>query len=324
MYPEAIKRKLNREIIPAYLAELRKKSHPKILLTDDDASPESTPNVAMIYDNIPITREDLGEWLIGRYGAAEIERMIVQMTVNRAAEQQKAELPEAEIEAELAKSLKALHLTRGQFVKTVLKPQGLSYSAWRQDEITQLKLVRMCKDHVKVTEEDVQHAFEAAYGEKVQARIIIWPTKEERIAINMYPKIRDNEEEFDRAARSQATANLAARGGEVDPIGRYSSGNEDMEKAAFRLKPGEVSHLIRTPNGFVAIKCVKRIPPDDKVKLADVRARLEEECSNRKLKQVEIPKLCRRLQEESHPRIFIGNEIAGSFRPESDRQLAGK
>jgi hypothetical protein len=63
----------------------------------------------------------------------------------------------------------------------------------------------------------------------------MWPIKEQHVAMAVYAKVRDNEAEFDRAARTQANATLAARGGEVEPFGRFTTGNEEMEKAAFNL-----------------------------------------------------------------------------------------
>jgi hypothetical protein len=137
----------------------------------------------------------------------------------------------------------------------------------------------------------------------------------------MYPKIRDDEAAFDRAARTQANPSLSARGGEVEPFGRYTTGNEEMEKAAFNLKPGEISHLIGTPDGYVVVKCVKRLPPQADKKLEDVRAQLVTDCSARKLNQVEIPALARELREQAHPKIFIKKESADDLMREARREI---
>ncbi len=115
---------------------------------------------------------------------------------------------------------------------------------------------------------------------------------------------------------------LSARGGEVDPFGRYSTGNEEMEKIAFRLKPGEVSHLIQTPDGFVVVKCMKRIPPQTEVKLDDVRAKLQEECWTKKLHQVEIPLLVKELHQQAHPRIFLKKDASEEPKAEERKQVA--
>ena len=194
--------------------------------------------------------------------------------------------------------------------------------AWRDDQATQLMLKRLCKSRVEVKEAELEKAFTAYYGEKIQARIIMWPTKEQRVAIAAYPQIRDSEEAFDRAARTQASAALSARGGEVEPFGRFTTGNEELEKAAFNLRPGEISHLIGTPEGFVVIKCIKRIPPGTEVKLEDVRVQLTEDCANRKIIQVEIPKLCTELHEKAHPKIFITKGSIDELKREVRQELS--
>ena len=94
-----------------------------------------------------------------------------------------------------------------------------------------------------------------------------------------------------------------------------------MEKAAFNLKPGEISHLIGTPDGYVVVKCVKRLPPQVDKKLEDVRAQLVADCSARKLNQVEIPALARELREQAHPKIFIKKETPAELMREVRREI---
>jgi parvulin-like peptidyl-prolyl isomerase len=327
MRREAFNRKLHKVEIPRLLDDLRKKSHPKLLLgktTDPTATGVTIPSnqpVALIYDTTPITREQLGEWLIARYGAAEIENLINRRIVETAAKAKGLELSPAEIEADLKQTLKGLNMTLDQLQKTVLKPRGRSLFGWREDQVTRLMLTRLCRERAEVKEDEIKNAYAAYYGEKVQARIIMWPLKEQHLAMAAYPKLRDSEAEFDRVARTQANSTLAARGGEVEPFGRYTTGNEEMEKVAFNLKPGEISHLVGTPDGFVVIKCVKRVPPQTEVKLEDVRAQLTKECFERKVSQVEIPKFCRELHEQARPKIFITKQSAEDLVRDVRREL---
>ena len=59
-------------------------------------------------------------------------------------------------------------------------------------------------------------------------------------------------------------------------FGRHTLGDENLEREAFKLQPGEVSTLIGTPQGQVVIKCDRRIPPDTNVKLEQVRDEADE------------------------------------------------
>ena len=53
----------------------------------------------------------------------------------------------------------------------------------------------------------------------------------------IYGLIRDNEEEFNRAARSQYLQSLAAQGGRVQAFGRHFSDNEQIENLSPAVTP---------------------------------------------------------------------------------------
>jgi hypothetical protein len=132
----------------------------------------------------------------------------------------------------------------------------------------------------------------------------MWPSREKSRVFMLYSKIRDSEEEFDRESKHQADPKLAANGGRIAPFGRYTTGNEEMEKAAFRLKDGEISQVIETPQGLVVIKCISHVKPDGHT-LEEVRDVLTQEVINRKTSQQEIPKLFRELRDQANPKLFL-------------------
>src|SRR5207247_1669489 len=104
--------------------------------------------------------------------------------------------------------------------------------------------------------------------------------------------------------KQQARPRLASSGGGIKPRGRYTTGSEEMEQAAFKLRPGELSELIGTPEGTVVIKCVGRIPPDTSKRLEEVRADLEKEVIEKKI-QLEIPKVFNELSTQAKPNLIL-------------------
>jgi hypothetical protein len=266
--------------------------------------------VAYMYDTIPITREELGEYLIARLGKERIGNLVNKRIIEHACQQKGVEVTPAEVEADLAETLKGLAVngqavSRNDFVSKVLKPYNKTLYEWKEDVIKpRLLLTKLCRDRVQVTEEDLQKAFLAYHGEKLECRLILWPSPEKGHVFTLYPKIRDSEEEFDRVSKQQADPKLAATGGRIAPFGRHTTGNEDMETAAFRLKPGEISQVIETPQGLVVIKCLRHVDPDGK-KLEEVRDELSKDIINRKINQQEIPKLFNELRTEARPTLFL-------------------
>jgi hypothetical protein len=261
--------------------------------------------VAYIYDTIPITREELGEYLIARMGKDRLGTLVNKRIIDHVCQQKGIEVTPAEVEADLAETLKGFNVNRSEFVSKILKPYKTTLYEWKEDVIKpRLLLTKLCRDRVQVTDEDVRNAYEAYHGEKLECRMILWPREEKSHVFMLYPKIRDSEEEFDRASRQQADPKLAATAGKIAAFGRHTTGNEEMEKAAFGLKPGEISQVIETPQGLVVIKCLQHVPPDGK-KLEEVRAELVKDIINRKISQQEIPKLFNELRTAAHPTIFL-------------------
>jgi parvulin-like peptidyl-prolyl isomerase len=141
--------------------------------------------------------------------------------------------------------------------------------------------------------------------------MIMWPKNQRNIAVVAYPRIRDSAEEFDKAARSQATASLAAKDGDVVPFSHHTTGNLEMETAAFALKPGELSQMLETDNGIVVLKCVELIPASHEKTLDEVRAALTGDIINRKINQYEIPNFFAELRRDAHPQILTKEGAVG-------------
>lgn len=261
--------------------------------------------VAYIYDNIPVTREELGEYLILRYGGERLELLCNKKIIDMECRKLGIEVTAAEVEDSLAEDLKGLNVDRKTFVDKVLKTYRKNLYEWKEDVIRpKLMLSKMVRSKVQVTEEDVKKAFDAYYGEKVECRIIMWEKGFERAVMTDYPRLRDSEDEFNRAAKNQKSSSLAATAGKIRPLGRNTSGNDELEKAAFQLQPGEVSPVIGTPEGLVIVKCDKRVPADSTVNLDAVREKLVKEIIDKKVAQ-EIPVAFNELRKKANPKLIL-------------------
>jgi RNA polymerase sigma factor (sigma-70 family) len=275
--------------------------------------------VASLHGNEAVTREQLGEYLIVRFGAAQLPLLINKIIIEKACREKGIEVTAAEIEAALASDLKGLGgIPQADFVNNVLKQYKKNLYEWKEDVIRpKLLLGKLIQDRVKVTDEEIQAAYDAHYGEKVACRIIFWPKGEEIVARGQYASIRDSADEFQRKATMQSNPQLASHAGEIPPISHGTVGNDAVETAAFRLQPGEMSPLVETPDGCVVIRCDKRISPDASVSLESVRPKLFQEVFDRKV-QLEIPKAFAELQKQANVKTFLvdPNHKDGTPRPD--------
>jgi hypothetical protein len=316
-------KKLSAEI-PKTFEELKQKARP-VLTTQVPLPPQHDPMnppvrvtvddprvLALIYGDKPITREDLGEFLIARGGYAKVEFLVNERIIAAAAAKQGVTLAPAEIEAAkkmFVDNLGIANMTMDDFVKHILPKEKLTLYSWTEDVIKpELILSKMCKDRVKVAVEDVQNAFESQYGEKRLAKVIMWKKEDFRVATKQWDEARKSDEAFDRTARAQFEPNLAAAGGVVAPIGRHTEAESDkVERMVFALQVGEVSQLFETPAGIMCIKCVGIVPAQTGVTLASVRDRLSREVYERKLTK-EIPVLFAELKKQANPDVLLRDQ----------------
>jgi RNA polymerase sigma factor (sigma-70 family) len=264
---------------------------------------KSKEPVAYIF-NLPVTREELADYLIAHYGADKLEQLVNKLVIERACREKGIVVRPEEVEAALQADLNSMNITRSEFETNVLTKYHKTLFEWREDVILpRLCLEKLARTRVTVTEEDIRQAFEADCGEKVECQIILWPKGQAERGILLSPDLVKNSEEFDRLAKQQMTSTLAAQAGRISAIGRHTTDNEAFEKAVFELKPGEIT-LLETTEGTLAIKCLRRLPPDPSKKLEDMRDALTKAVMAKKVQQ-EIPRLFKELREQAQPKLLL-------------------
>ena len=264
---------------------------------------------------VPVTRRDLGEFLIARMGAEKVELLVNKMIIEDACRKAGVTVTQKEMEAALADDLGGLSIQKDQFIQVVLPRYGKTYYEWMEDVIRpRLLLTKLCRDRVQVSEEDVKKQFEREYGEKRRVQIIGWPKGEDFNAIQkVYAKVRESQEEFDRAARSSSNPSLAAANGFVKPISRHLPAQEQMvEERAFSMQPGEISEIIGTTQGKIVMKLHEIIPPVEGVTFEDVRPRLEKQAFEEQMSK-EIPKFFAELKATADPEVFYTGPAEWQF-----------
>lgn len=266
--------------------------------------------VVAYYHGLPITREELGEYLIARQGADKLEYLVNKRIIEHACKEKGIEITPAEVEASLAADLKGLSLSMKDFENRLLKEYRKTVFEWKEDVIwPKLALTKLCRERVKVEPKDLSMAFEAYYGEKLEGRIILFPKTEEAQAMKIWPIVRDSDGEFTRYAKQQPSPTLQASGGKLpQPIGHNTTGDPDFEKEIFALRPGEVSTVRATPDGVIIFKCDKKIPADTTVKLESVRAKLEKEIIDKKI-QADMQVYFKELRAKANPKVFLKTNV---------------
>jgi hypothetical protein len=263
--------------------------------------------IAYVYGNVPVMREELGEYLIARFGKERIDFLINRKLVEMACQAQKITVTDAEVDVQLAQDIASFgaNMTLDGFVNQVLKRFNKSLFEWKEDVIRpKLEMTKLVRPLVKVTPDDERDEFEARYGPKVKCRMIVLDPKYPR-PLDVWEKVRQSEDAFMKAAMDpqiQFIPQLQSCKGEMPAIYKHFP-DPKIEKEAFLLEPGQVSSVIGMPDKTtVILRCEQRIAADASKRLEDERVRLHQEVFDKKL-AVQIPQFFQRLRDDAKVRI---------------------
>lgn len=258
--------------------------------------------VAYIHGNIAITREDLADFLIARGGYEKIDLLINRKIFEIECAKKGVTVTPQEMEALLNDDMKGLSLSKDQFLEQVLSRYNKTYYEWMEDVIKpRIQLKKLCQDQVKVTEEDIKKQFDSLYGEKRRVQMVMWPKSEVKVAQEQFAQARKSQEEYDRVARNQANPSLAAAAGHILPISKHQAKDDPViEKIAFDLRVGEISHIQEVNQGYVILKLHEILPPAKDVTFESKKVELEKAAFEKKIEE-KIPEYVAALRKAANP-----------------------
>jgi RNA polymerase sigma factor (sigma-70 family) len=261
------------------------------------------PRVATIFGNVPITRDEFAEFLLARAREGQVHAFVNQRILAHACREKGITVTDADVDAAFAKEVQQFG-GGSEPMEAVLARFGKTQVEWKLDIIRpKLQLARLSKERIVVTEKHLQEAFEDAYGEKVECKLIHWAKERKEEAERSAASLRKEPEGFDAAAAKQATPSLAALHGKITPLSRHAGANQALADAAFRLQPGEISPLIEVADGIALLQCVRRIPADSTKKFEDVREVLRQKVFDSLLVQ-ESQKTYQELRKQAQPELL--------------------
>lgn len=220
----------------------------------------SSATVATATDST-ITKSDFEKQLKDRYGKDMLYEMIAQDVITK-----KYKVSDDDVDKEVQKAKSQY----GDQFKNVLKNNGLKDEA---DFKNQIKFKLSMNKAIKqsVTEKDVKDH----YKPEIKASHIL--VSDENEAKEIKKKL-DAGASFEELAKQESQDLLSKeKGGD---LGYFNSGRmaPEFETAAYKLKIGQISNPVKSPNGYHIIKLTdkKDLKPYDEVK-DSIRKNLEEE-----------------------------------------------
>jgi parvulin-like peptidyl-prolyl isomerase len=293
---------------------------------NDPQLSERLPGVVATVNGDQITMRQLGEECLLRYGDEVIEVEISHVLLQQALAKAGIKVTQEDINQEVAHAatLAGVVTEQGQpdfdaWFKLATEEQKVSKEMYLRDTVwPSAALKRLTGAGIEVTQDDLQKGFQANYGPRVRCRAIVLHNM--RKAMDVWAKARQNPSmEYFGELAAEYSIEPTSRGlkGEVPPI-RQHGGQPQLEDAAFKLAPGELSEVIQVGDRYIILKCEGRTDPIE-VRPDEVDHVLRQDIYEKKLRIAMSKKY-----EDIRAGAEIDNYLAGTSQsPERPQQTPG-
>lgn len=257
-----------------------------------------------------ITRTRLTDLLMEAHGLAMLQQLTLLELAKAETERRGIKVSQAEVEAEFERALTELATdpqldrdARVKALKTVAANNGVTMPEFMIGMERNAHLRKLVAQDVKVNEQTLREEFARTFGERVVVRHIqLTDLRKANTVLNELGRGRD----FAELAREFSEYPLSAeRGGQLDPF----TFDDDklpgaLREAAFLLKKGEVSPIVKTGEYYQIIKLEERLPPEN-VKFEEVRGQVEARLRGR-VEQQQMDAKLKELFQPSKVRVLDG------------------
>ncbi|MCS7306587.1 MAG: peptidylprolyl isomerase [Thermoguttaceae bacterium] len=253
------------------------------------------PKIVAMVNGEEISREDLARECLWQYGKDVLESMINKQLIVQECARKKITITDEEIDVEIQRLAGRFNVPVDRWLKLLEQERNISPAQYAYDIIwPTLALRKLAGDQVQVSPEEIQQEFESQFGPMVQVRLIVCRSKEK--AERVHAMATAQPDQFGQLAKQYSEdINSASAEGLIQPV-RKHVGVREIEETAFRMKPGEISPVLKVADQYLILKCERHIPGRDIKEMQYILPQLEETLRDRKLRQV-AQTLFRQLQE---------------------------
>ena len=221
------------------------------------------PGVAAIVNRQSIPMQRFDQACVKRHGVqileGEINRKLIEGALNNA----RLQVTQADVDAEITRAADYFGFINQdgtpniqEWMKSVLSEDGVTFEIYVHDAIwPTVALKKLVAGKAQVTEEDLKKGFESNYGPRAEVLAVV--LSNQRTSQEVWELARNNKsEQFFGELAHQYSVEPSSKSnfGKVPPL-RKHGGQPNLEKAAFDLKPGDISGIIEVNGQYVILKC---------------------------------------------------------------------
>lgn len=250
-----------------------------------------------------IAWEELRARLLESAGGQALEELVLEAALRSELRAQGLVVDDAAVERESQIALDALApdpARAAQLLQALRDAQSLGPVRWRALLWRNAALRALAQREVRLSEEAVRQAFDAAHGVRRVCRIIVVPDmpSAERVQGRLAAG-----DPFGEIAFVESNDASAARGGLLPPISKSDpSFPASFREVLFATEIGGRSHPVLLEGGYAILEVRSEVPSDGSDPVATRAA--DERAARRALERVEMDRLARMLLRRSKPTIF--------------------
>lgn len=253
---------------PAIFRQLQDQSQIVNVMNDPQLS-QQQPGVAAMVNGQAVSMAALAEECITRYGVDVLEVEVHRVLLKQQLKTNNLIVTEEDLRDEIIRVATDAgqvdangNVDLNQWLRRVTEDDESRIDYYVQDAVwPSAALRKLVHTTVQVDNTDMTRGFEANYGPRVRVLAIV--TFDQKSCEKVWRMARENPtiENFQRLAETYSMENSSRYNrGEVPPIARYT-GRNNLEQAAFELRPNEISGIISEGGSWVILYCLGRTEP---------------------------------------------------------------
>jgi parvulin-like peptidyl-prolyl isomerase len=253
-------------------------------------------DVMAVVNGQDIRRDALATACCERYGNEVLEGLVNKRLIQHYCNNREIAVTDQEIDAEIDRMAKRFKIGKEQWLQMLERERGINAEQYKRDILWPTLALRKCaaKDLV-VGDQELQKAYEAAYGPAVKCRLIVVENRQK--AEEIHRKLLQQPNDFARLAMENSIdVNSASIGGLIQPIRRHV-GDPAIEREVFAMQPDQISNIVPVGQQFAILKCEGQVPARN-VAMEQVKDELTERIQEGKLRDV-AGALFKQLQDSS-------------------------
>ena len=220
------------------------------------------PGVAAIVNRKAIPMQRYDEACVKRHGVqileGEINRKLIEGALNNA----RLQVTQADIDNEINRAADYFGFVNKdgtpnvqEWMKSVLSDDNVTFELYVHDAIwPTVALKKLVAGKAEVTDADLQKGFESNYGPRAEVLAVVLSSQRTAQEVWELARNKPSEQFFGELAHQYSVEpSSKSNFGKVPPLRRHG-GQPNLEKAAFDLKPGDISGIIEVNGQFVVLK----------------------------------------------------------------------